>query len=196
MLEKIHKENNINENDLWRKFLSGDLAIFDQIYEYWFPKLLTYGLQLTPDLDLVQDTVQQLFIDFWQRRKKLKNIEKFKNYLFKSFRNKLIKKLSSSKLMVSLDIKNMEIDEQLAEEPFESIMIQYQLDQQIQKKLKLAYQELTLRQKEAVYFRFYENMSYQEISETMNFKDAKYARTLIYRAIGKMKSALQKCSLV
>jgi RNA polymerase sigma-70 factor (ECF subfamily) len=196
MLEKIHKENNINENDLWRKFLSGDLAIFDQIYEYWFPKLLTYGLQLTPDLDLVQDTVQQLFIDFWQRRKKLKNIEKFKNYLFKSFRNKLIKKLSSSKLVVSLDIKNMEIDEQLAEEPFESIMIQYQLDQQIQKKLKLAYQELTLRQKEAVYFRFYENMSYQEISETMNFKDAKYARTLIYRAIGKMKSALQKCSLV
>ena len=192
MLKNLHKENYNNENDLWREFLSGNLSMFDQIYEYWFPKLMSYGLQITPDQALVQDVVQQLFIEFWQRRKKLQNIESFRNYLFKSFRNKLIKHLRSQNMVVSLDHHNYENDESFAEEPFENLLIQYQMDKDIKEKIKLAYQQLTLRQKEAVYFRFYENMSYQEISDTMEFKDAKYARTLVYRSIEKMKVALQK----
>lgn len=196
MLNKSDKINHEKEENLWLKFLSGNDKVFDQIYEYWFPKLMTYGLQITTDQYLVQDTVQQIFIEFWQKRKKLKKIEKFKNYLFKSFRNKLIKQLSTERNDVPLNISAHENYDQLVEAPFESFLIQHQIDQHLQQKIKAAYQQLTPRQKEAVYFRFYENMSYLEISNTMDFKDAKYARTLIYRAIEKLRIALRNVTVV
>lgn len=196
MFNKLPARDIDEENNLWTRFLSGDVAVFDQIYDYWFPKLMTYGLQITHDQELVQDTVQQLFIDFWQNKKKLKKVEKFKHYLFKSFRNKLFKKLGSERKMLPLDNYTVENYHRIIEEPFESFLVKHQIDQQLKQKIKSAYQQLTSRQKEAVYFRFYENMSYQEISDTMEFKDAKYARTLIYRAIEKMRIALRNVSLV
>lgn len=181
-----------NESYLWSKFLSGDEFAFDRLYDIYYSKLYVYGYQITSNQELIRDCIQLIFIEFWQRRKKLIHVKNFKNYLFKSFRRKIIKLNKKYLKTVPLDHQMIENYHRSFEESFEDFLIKSQIDFNLKKNLHIAYQKLTTRQKEAVYFRFFENMTYQEISETMDFKDPKYARTIIYRSIGKLREFLQK----
>ena len=56
--------------------------------------------------------------------------------------------------------------------------------------MRQAVQGLSNRKKEAIILKFYENLSYQEISEVMDLQDAKYARQLVYRALDDLRKGL------
>ena len=51
--------------------------------------------------------------------------------------------------------------------------------------------KLTLRQKEAVLYFYYEGMSYKEIADIMDLQKVKSARKLIYRSIDTLRKDLQ-----
>ena len=76
------------------------------------------------------------------------------------------------------------------------LLITDQLNQENQRKLLRAFGQLTQRQKEAVYLRFYENASYEEIAAVMSLKEVKYARTLIYRALDVLRASIRNLASV
>ena len=175
---------------LWRKFLGGNEKAFDELYGLYFPKLFVYGNQITKNQELLRDCIQLLFIEFWQKRKKIKKIKRFRQYLFKSYRRKVIKHLKKDAKIVPLEASLIDDYNNDVELPFEEIIINHQNENLLKEYLKPAFKDLTARQKEAIYFRFFENMTYQEIAEAMDFKNAKYARTIIYRAIENLRKKL------
>ena len=59
------------------------------------------------------------------------------------------------------------------------------------KRVVLALNQLTNRQKEIVYLKFYQNLGYDEISEIMNI-NYQVARNLLHQAVKAMKKILQR----
>lgn len=165
--------------------------VWEQIYDCYFPLLFRYSLRFTPDRDLVKDLLQDFFIELYLKREKLSGISNMRSYLVVCVRRRLIRKLSGNSNRHTVPFSEEDHDFNL-ELSAESRLIDTQLRESRYRCLQEAISKLTKRQKEAVYLRFYENMSYEEIAGILEMKEVKYARTLIYRAVSEMKDALQK----
>src|ERR1700685_3446958 len=75
----------------WSQFKEGDRDAFSAIYQQHICQLITYGLKLCPDEDLLKDQIQELFVELWHSRNNLAPVRSVKFYLFKALRYKLIR---------------------------------------------------------------------------------------------------------
>ncbi len=192
-MEKVHPFS--DDYQLWQAFKAGSEPAFDHLYEGYFSALYGYGTRLCGDRELVKDCIQTLFVELWHHRAQLANVRSIKYYLYRCLRRKIIR--------VSTQDRRLVRTEDVAESyPFEVafshelLLVTDQLNQENQRKLLRAFGLLTQRQKEAVYLRFYENASYEEIAAVMSLKEVKYARTLIYRALDVLRASIRNLASV
>src|SRR5688500_10958520 len=82
--------------EIWNKFKSGDKRALSYIYSRYFEKLYNYGSRITDDFGLVEDSIQDLFVEFWNNREEIADVRNIKSYFYKSLRRKIIYKLSIS----------------------------------------------------------------------------------------------------
>ena len=62
---------------------------FEELYLKYYPTLMVYGKTITVDEQIIEDTIQELFITIWQKGENLTIKSSFENYLFVAFRNNL-----------------------------------------------------------------------------------------------------------
>lgn len=176
-----------NDRDIWARFKLGDDESLNLIYAQNSKKLYLFGLKLTPNHTIVEDSIQDLFSDLARSRKKLGDTDNIYFYLLKSFKRRLVRQLQKEK-RYSLK-KN---DEAYVFD------ITYSIEQDIihkentNQKLQSLYRAITFltpRQKEAVYLRFTEELEYTEIAEMMEMS-IEACRNLISKAIKSLKNAL------
>lgn len=180
--------SDLPDDKIWAEFKSGNEGAFNHIYKTYFQDLYTYGQQYSKDLYLLQDLIQDLFIDIRKNRRNLGNTTSIKFYLFKAFRRKICRHLKRNKIIYTGDIEsfcNLKI-ENLAEVR----ILQSQLDDKKKKSLEQAFAKLSKRQKEAVYYYFYQSMDYNEVASIMDLNHVKSARNLIYKSIDALKNQL------
>lgn len=174
---------------LWALLSNGDREAFGEIYRRYFPLLFRYCIRFTVDRGLVTDMLQDFFSQLYLKSAGLSFPENLKSYLMVSARRKLFRYLQkSAQLPASLDESSFSAF--ALELSPESILINRQHTEHTTRRLQQTLNALTLRQKEAIYLRFYENLTYEEIAGIMILKEVKYARTLIYRAIAELKELL------
>ncbi len=65
-----------------KKFVNGDLAAFDQIYDLYSRKIFYFALGLIKDKDNAKDLVQEVFITLWEKRSYVNPDLNFGNYIF------------------------------------------------------------------------------------------------------------------
>jgi RNA polymerase sigma factor (sigma-70 family) len=84
-----------NEGDLllWRSFKKGDWDAYSRLYDSYFGLLNNYGYKFTREAELIEDAVHDLFVRLWTSRERLSDPLSVKNYLFKSLRNILLRKM-------------------------------------------------------------------------------------------------------
>ena len=145
----------------------------------YYRPLYHYGLRLCSDSDLVHDCIQELFLDLWERRNSMAQIEFVKTYLLRALRNKVIQE--------SIRLKKIKEAEELAfenmsEPSAESRMVENEHQLQQIKQLNLHISQLTKRQQEIIYLRFYQNMEYEEIAKIMELTKQSVAN-LLHRTI-------------
>ena len=177
---------------LWKATQEGSVAAFEQLYDRYFPLLFGYGMQFCGDRAVVKDCLQDFFVDIYQGRSTLSEVRKVRHYLFVSFRHCLLRKISAKHFRLESIADNYHFEVYFSRE---DELIGEQFDTYRQKMLKASFARLSSRQKEAIFLRFYENMSYAEIAKIMHLKEIKYARTLVYRALLVLKEALKGHSL-
>jgi DNA-directed RNA polymerase specialized sigma24 family protein len=111
--------NSFHNSDLeiWQSFKKGDKNSFTKIYQLYAKSLLNYGvtLRISSNLSVVEDCIQDLFLELWQSRENLTDTDSIKFYLFRALKNKLMR-------TVKYDFsKNTdEIDETLGGDLFEN----------------------------------------------------------------------------
>ncbi|RAV30459.1 RNA polymerase sigma factor [Sinomicrobium soli] len=80
---------------------SSDRRAFQRLFEQLWPPMYTYAFSLLEDEALAKDMVQEVWIDFWERRQNIENTN-IKAYLYKAVRFRTLRELRDSKIKASL----------------------------------------------------------------------------------------------
>lgn len=181
--------NNDHSQDLyhWQQLQLGSQSALEALYDLFYPQLFRYGFQLVSDRPFVQDSLQDFFVDLYTRHTSLSDVHQVRSYLYVSFRRKLLRLHQQQQRFSLYGMGQSEESHTLSHE--QQLVLQ-QLGETRQALLTKALGQLTSRQKEAVFLRFYEEMDYEEIATVLELKEIKYARTLIYRSIAVLRQAL------
>ncbi|WP_316828257.1 sigma-70 family RNA polymerase sigma factor [Pedobacter miscanthi] len=191
---QLHKNpNQHNESQQWYSFKNGDAAAFEYLYKAYSAGLYNYGSKFTKDKDLIKECIQDLFVGLWTKRNSVGNPEHVKHYLYKSFRHAIFKKtFQLSKNETYEETENYSFQVVLNVE--ESI-IDYEKQVQISEQLQNALAKLTARQREAIFLKFYEQLSYEEIAEVMGIT-VKAGYKIMARSLDYLRNNLSKDDLL
>lgn len=154
-----------------------DVNKFEELYLKYYPTLMVYGKTITVDEQIIEDTIQELFITFWKKGESLSIKSSFESYLFVAFRNNLIRKI---KQQPTAEL-NVDLPDKIAEP----------IDFENEKQLKNWLEKLPPRQKEVLFLRYYQNKSYLEIAEILGIS-YQVARNFSYRALKFLKKNMRR----
>lgn len=187
MSSKITSDSNDTtktDEAVWCDFKNGNREALSSIYQRYFRILIQYGLRISTDRDLVKDCIQDLFVEMWNNRVNLAVPQSVKAYLLSSIQRKVVRCLKKFRTAQS---KLNQQSEGTSVESIESQIIseQHCIDQY--QAIGRALNSLTTRQHEAVYLKFYTDLSYTEIAEIM-----KISTDSIYNLISKAIDILHR----
>lgn len=173
---------------LWESFKEGDRAAFAEIYNKHISILLNYGSKISSDSALVEDCIQDLFIDLWQSRTRLSSTTSVKFYLFKALRNRIYRYHSAS----SPEIESLEAYAGAANDScYEDQIIQMEIESFQMEQLRKQIDDLPPRQKEAINLRYYHNFSNDEIARLMGVNYTSACK-FIYAGLKKLVENLKR----
>ncbi|MBL1408737.1 RNA polymerase sigma factor [Sphingobacterium faecale] len=155
-----------DDSTTWQLFKDGDREAFAFIYNRYTSNLYAYGMRLLQDEEETRDAIHELFVKLWQRRKTIGYTDNIKYYLITSFRNIIYTLKGIENRMPQADLSEAE-DFDLSFN-LESEFIHKEQSKELSKKLLEALGQLTPRQKEILYLRYFEELSYQEIAVVMD----------------------------
>ncbi len=190
--ELLMEKDNQTYTALWLLFKTGNKEAFSKLYQFHIKSLIAYGAKLCDDEELLKDNIQDLFIELWNSRENLADVDCVKFYLFKALRYKLIRseKVRQSQYIFSKNFSESANTYNTFEQSVESEMIEKELlDSQISS-LQKAIKSLTKRQQEAIQLRFYQGFTNDQIAELMGM-NYQSVSNLMYTALCRIKKNLK-----
>ena len=178
-----------NGAQLWEAFRTGDAHALSILFEAHYDALYNYGVKLTGDEELVKDCIQNLFQKLWRRREGLRPVQVVKAYLFKALRRHLgdeTKLLRQHRHLLPAYTDSFEVVYS-----HEEFLISQQSDTEQNARLLAALNQLSKRQREALYLKFFDGFSYERIAEVMSL-NIQSVRNLVFNAL----KAVRKVMLV
>lgn len=172
---------------LWKRLKEGEKSALEQIYRTYAAQLLKYGGKFTRNDQLVEDCVQDLFIELWRNREGLSMTDSIQPYLLLSLRRKIIRQLDKSKKMVS-DTEPTDTDFE-AEISIDHVLIEEEISSERAAQLKAAMNNLSKRQKEVIYLKYITGLDYEDISDIMSL-NYQSARNLVSSALRALKKQM------
>ena len=169
---------------LWESFRKGDKDAFASLFRQHYEMLFRYGSKLTADPEVLEDCIQELFIEIWQAKSETP-VFSVKAYLIKSLKYKILKTFRQKGKTLSLTAGN----DLVFEWSHETFIIAEEENAEKKQRITAALQRLSNRQREIIYLKYYQNLSYEEVSEIMNI-NYQVARNLLYQAIKSLKTLL------
>lgn len=156
---------------------------FNSIYNRYADELLSYGMGMGFNREVLKDAVQDVFYRLYLNKDSIQRILNIKYYLFRSLKNRLLDIHKAT--MPTNDIQEHEFDfviqptivDELINEEDQII---------IQNKIKALLSLLTSRQREAIYLRFIQEMEYEEIGELLDMTP-QATRKLVFRGMERMR---------
>jgi RNA polymerase sigma factor (sigma-70 family) len=147
----------------WQNILKGDHLAYAQVYHEYFKKFHNYGKKFTSDTALIEDSIQEVFLEIWNKKERIAEIDSPNSYFFSAFRFILLEKIKQLKrtLQANYTEDDIEFSPELE-------VIARETDSHLNQKLADALQSLTPRQREAIFLRFYEGLSYEEVASILN----------------------------
>ncbi|MDO1449353.1 sigma-70 family RNA polymerase sigma factor [Rhodocytophaga aerolata] len=179
----------VEDVKLWQAFKKHDKHAFRLLYEKYAKVLYNYGRHISGDDNLTKDCLQDLFTELWNSRQRLSDIDSVKHYLFKAFRRKILEAIKQQRKFAWTADEHIPVDFEI-ELSLESQLISSQMKAEQQEKIQQALNQLTKRQKEVIFLKFYQNLSYTDIASTLSLTvNAVY--NLISKAFHVLKEALK-----
>lgn len=180
---KPRPKDELNQQ-LWQDYRAGAPSALAQLMQLHYTDLFHWGMRLCPEREIVKDCIQELFLSLWQIHATIGEVENVRAYLLKSLKTKLLRELS--KQHNHLYELNDEYDFDVLFSP-DMRMIEDEYEVYQLKRLEQVLDQLPQRQKELIYLRFYQDLSYDQIAETMQI-----GRQSLYNLLQKALTSLRK----
>lgn len=165
---------------LWSRLRTGDEKAFSVLFTKYYEHLVRYGKSFSNHSEKVQDCVQDVFADLWLYKHSLSDNANVKAYLLSSVRKRIarlqerdhifskVASTDSIEFLFDFSIEHkLIIDESTADQV-----------SQLNKLINI----LPSRQKEALYLRYHQGLSVEQIADML---DVNYqsANNLLHRAL-------------
>lgn len=174
-----------DDKTLWQAFKRGDETAFSMLYQRYVRVLFSYGKKISGDEQVVEDAVQDLFVDLWQSRSRLSDVESARFYLFRSLRRKIHKSIRPDQLLAerweTTDELLLPISQAPETDVINAELLQIQIAD-LQAKLKT----LPLRQYEVLILYYYQDFTYAQIAAILSVNEQS-VRNLLHRALHKLR---------
>jgi RNA polymerase sigma factor (sigma-70 family) len=181
MKNAILKFNSVDDAMLWNNLREGDEKSFSMLFERYYTDLVRYGNSLSPYEEKVQDCIQDVFTDIWVYRNTLQNSVIVKAYLLSSVRKRIArlherdhifrKTTSTDSIAFLLEFS---VDYELIDDDYATKEKVIHLNNLLN--------DLPARQKEALYLRYHQGLTVEQIAEML---DVNYqsASNLLHRGL-------------
>lgn len=168
--------------DWWNAFKKGDRDAFDNLFRRYYPVLTQFGSKICTDREMLEDAIQDLFIELWQSRSTTP-VQSVKAYFFKALKYKLFRQIR----LQNQQAQRLNSPDQIPFTlPHEHFIVRGEEDAQRTRQIQEAIDSLPARQKEIIYLRIYQGLGYEEISEVMNI-NYQVARNLFYQSVKSLR---------
>jgi len=178
---------------LWKQLKEGNKSALERIYSTYISSLLKYGRKFSRNDQVIEDCVQDLFIELWKNRAGLGMTDSIQRYLLVALRRKVIREMDKSKKRVS-DTEPTELDFEV-EIAVDQKLIALELSAERAAQVKAAMENLSKRQKEVIYLKYVSGLDYEDIGETMGL-NYQSVRNLVSNALKKLKGTLLPLALI
>ena len=169
----------------WKLFLEGDDQAYSWIYTHFLQVLYNYGLQITPDSEIVKDCIQDVFVKIYKAKKKLTVPQNPKVYLMIALKNNIYNTFNQERLQKNYAFSLYQTEEQLT---VKNEFIDQEARHEEMNNIKRMMKILTPRQREVIYYRFIEELSYDDICQIMGL-NYQSAYNLLQRSLQKIREA-------
>jgi RNA polymerase sigma factor (sigma-70 family) len=167
------------DTDCWSRLKKSDPGALGELYDAYVDKLFLVALGFTDQRELAKDALQEVFIELWNYRASIGDIQYPLAYLTKVLRSILIKKLKKE-----LPKRHYPVEETWLslEANREDSIISADSESEMAVRLSHAMGRLTTRQKLILQLHYYEGLSYEQIADrlSMNYQSV---NNLAFRTI-------------
>lgn len=178
------------DQNLWDGIRDGNQTSLGELYELYYRPLYRYGSRLLSDTDLVEDTIQDLFVTLWNTRQKLSDVKNVKAYLFTILRREIYRKVQKEELISDIyefpELASLDEGNEYEHEDYEKWLVTRLTDM-----LK----NLPERQLDVILLRYYENLQTAEIASIMGITE-KSVRNTIYKALTYLRLNIQPLDFI
>ena len=172
---------------LWKQLKDGNKSALERIYSTYISSLLKYGRKFSRNDQVIEDCIQDLFIELWKNREGLGMTDSIQRYLLVALRRKVIRQMDKSKKRVS-DTEPTELDFEVVI-AVDQKLIALELSEERAAQVKAAMENLSKRQKEVIYLKYVSGLDYEDIGEIMDL-NYQSVRNLVSNALKKLKGTL------
>ncbi len=175
----------IDKTGLLNGLQRGEELAFALLYNQYADLLYSYGTGLGFAKEDIEDSMQEVFCNLYLNHSKINGINNLKFYLLRALKNRLLNVFQASKTQNFIDVENEDFytDVTILDD-----LIEAEDRVAIQKKIQSYLDELTGRQREAIYLRYIEDLDYEEIAELMNMT-VPSVRNLVFKAIKQLRNS-------
>lgn len=171
----------IEDNDLWVELKAGNEKAFSILFKKYYSYLIQYGNSFSIFSEKIQDCVQDVFTDIWVYRNTLSDTVVVKAYLLSCVRKRIVRLKERDRVFN----KSTSIDDStnfLFDFSIEQQLISDELSAGKVTQLNRLLNVLPSRQKEALYLRYHQGLSVDQVAEILNV-NYQSANNLLYRAL-------------
>jgi len=159
------------------------------IMRKYYTALYNYGARFTSDDALIKDCIQEVFISLWQRRENAASILSPRYYLLRAVKNKVLKSLHQHTIKTG-SFEPGDAYDFLQELSVETLIIDKQLSEEQAMMLRKTMSQLSKRQHELIYLKFYQHLDHAQIAGLMNLS-RQSVYNLLHETIQKLRSLWQ-----
>lgn len=170
----------------WQLLRAGEMKGLELVYDRMVDEMYRYGMGIHSNSSFVKDCIQDVFVNLWKYRYKLKQTEAVRAYLYKSLGNKIRREIGQEQSLFHSQDTEMHFD---WANSFEQEWLLDQTKEQLNRKLSRAMEQLPARQKEAVQLLFFEELPYEEVSTAMNLH-IRSVYTLVWKALTSLRKSM------
>lgn len=185
----FHTDKHYNDAELWQQLKQGNRHALELIFHRYYADLYRYGVKLTGHATLVEDQIQNLFLKIWERRDSLGDVKGIKTYLWTALRRDLLaeKKKHAVRLLTLAGERD---DSHRMYFSAEELIINDEQKAELLSALKEAFELLSDKQREILYLKFFDGMTYEEIEGIMSIS-YQTARNYVYEGLKSLQTIMK-----
>jgi RNA polymerase sigma factor (sigma-70 family) len=177
-----------NEAEVWDAFRTGSVQSYEHIYNTYAKQMYQFCRHYTSNHEMVEDCIQELFTELWERRDHLGQTDSIRFYLLRSIKRKLFRRMQAENKRKKREIEKSMEGFKAIPHPENSILADVG-EQQMLTDLLNAINSLPARQREVLYLRYYHGLNFDELSELMDIPK-KTAYNIVFIATNALRKQL------